>query len=403
MTFEEHSLHLAGVRIVLPGRVLEGGSLTIRNGRIVEVGPSKASVAAETGVDLNGCTLYPGFIDVHIHGAMGVDTMEANKNGLQTVSVFLASQGVTAWLPTLVPAPDRDYELAVKAITELMAEQSDASDRQWKRGARALGVHYEGPFVNQLQCGALRTDYFKTPSGGSDLHRLPLPQAQLAVKMMTVAPEVERGIELINELNAGNWIVSIGHTRADVEVLDLAYEAGARHMTHFMNAMAPMHHRSPGPIGWGLSRADVTCDLIADGVHLDPFMLQLLLRMKSPQSLTLISDAIAAAGRGDGQYEIWGETIEVRNGRTRNARGSIAGSVISMLDAVRLMTTLKVSEIDIARMSASNPARLLGMEHECGSIEEGKRADLVALNSEGNVRLTLVGGEVAYQDPPLTI
>jgi N-acetylglucosamine-6-phosphate deacetylase len=395
---------------MVPGRVLEGATLTVRNGRIARIGDPQADISSEPISDLSGLTLYPGFIDVHIHGAIGVDTMEADKNALHAVSVFLASQGVTGWLPTLVPAPDRDYELAIKAITELIVEQSQANElalssecdetgrRQWRLGARALGVHYEGPFVNRLQCGALRPDYFKTLEELPDLDRLPTPQTGSAVKMMTVAPEVERGIELIHGLKARDWVVAIGHTRADVEVLDRAFNAGARHMTHFMNAMAPMHHRAPGPIGWGLSRADVTCDLIADGVHLDPFMLQLLLRMKSPESLTLISDAIAAAGRGDGQYKIWGEAIEVRDGRTRNARGSIAGSVITMLHAVRLMTTLKVSEIDIARMAASNPARLLGMEHECGSIEEGKRADLVALDSEGNVRLTLVGGAVAYQD-----
>ena len=400
MTFGKHSLLLSGARIVLPGRVLEGAALTIRNGRIEEVGPSQGSVATQTRIDLKGCTLYPGFIDVHIHGAKGVDTMEANKNGLATVSVFLASQGVTAWSPTLVPAPDRDYQLAVKAITELMVEQSDASkdERQRKLGARALGVHYEGPFVNQLQCGALRTDYFKTLTALSELHNLPLPQAQPAVKMMTVAPEVEGGVDLIHGLKARNWVVAIGHTRADVEVLDQAYKAGARHMTHFMNAMPPMHHRAPGPVGWGLVRDDVTCDLIADGVHLDPFMLQLLLRMKSPKRLTLISDAVAATGLGDGEYKIWGEIIEVRKGRTRNARGNIAGSVITLLDAVRMMKSLGVAEVDIAQMASTNPARLLGLDRECGSIEEGKRADLVALDSEGNVQLTLVGGAVAYQD-----
>lgn len=396
-------------RIVLPSRILEGAALTAKQGRIVHIGPRK-SLSGET-IELKGCTLYPGFIDVHIHGAMGVDTMEANKSGLQNVAVFLASQGVTAWLPTLVPAPERDYQVAVKAITELMAEQSDASKpglsnesdeqpsetQQWELGARVLGVHYEGPFVNQLQCGALRTDYFRRLAALSDLDRLPLPHSNQAVKMMTVAPEVERGIELVNDLRVRDWVVSIGHTSADVEVLDRAYEAGARHMTHFMNAMAPMHHRAPGPIGWGLSRKDVTCDVIADGVHLDPFMLNLLLRTKTPGLLALISDAVAPTGLGDGEYKMWGEIIEVREGRTRNARGNIAGSVITMLNAVRMMKSLNASENEIAQMASTNPARLLGVDQECGSIEEGKRADLVALDQAGNVVLTIIGGSVAVQ------
>jgi N-acetylglucosamine-6-phosphate deacetylase len=167
-------------------------------------------------------------------------------------------------------------------------------------------------------------------------------------------------------------------------------------MTHFMNAMAPLHHRRPGPIGWGLARDDVTCDIIADGVHLDPFVLRLLLKAKSSDRLALISDAIAATGLGDGDYQIWGETISVSAGRTRNARGSIAGSVITMLDAVRMIMNLGVGETEVARMAATNPARLLGLSRECGSIEEGKRADLVAVDHSGNIKLTLIGGQVAF-------
>ncbi|HEX5964288.1 MAG TPA: amidohydrolase family protein, partial [Pyrinomonadaceae bacterium] len=175
--------------------------------------------------------------------------------------------------------------------------------------------------------------------------------------------------------------------------LDQALSAGARHMTHFMNAMAPLHHRSPGPIAWGLSHDDVTCDVIADGIHLDPFMLRLLLKVKGERGISLISDAIAAAGRGDGDHSIWGETIRVKDGRTSNAAGSIAGSVITMLDAVRLMRSLDVSYVDLAQLASLNPARLLGIDHECGSVEVGKRADLVALDEDGNVKLTLVGGQ----------
>jgi N-acetylglucosamine-6-phosphate deacetylase len=216
--------------------------------------------------------------------------------------------------------------------------------------------------------------------------------------MITVAPEIEGGVELVRELSRRGWIVSLGHTRADFQVLDDAFAAGARHMTHFMNAMPPLHHRSPGPVGWGLLRDGVSCDVIADGVHLDPRMLQLLHKLKGTERLMLISDAIAAAGSGDGNYEIWEETITVENGRTRNAKGSIAGSVITMLEAVQLMRSLGIAEVDLARMAATNPARLLGIDQECGSIAAGKRADLVALNQDGRVVLTLVGGKIVFAD-----
>jgi N-acetylglucosamine-6-phosphate deacetylase len=242
----------------------------------------------------------------------------------------------------------------------------------------------------------LRTQYFRTYSGVNDLDDLPVFVFKAARHMMTVAPEIAGGIDLVKELSARGWVVSIGHTQARMQQLDAAFAAGARHMTHFMNAMAPLHHRSPGPIAWGLSRDDITCDIIADGIHLDLDMLRVLVKLKSTDNLSLISDAVAAAGMGDGQYEMWGETISVKNGRTANSRDAIAGSVITMYDAVRVMHSLGIPEVDLAKMASANPARLLGIDDECGSIEEGKRADLLALDAGGRVRLTMVGGRLAF-------
>src|SRR5215207_9110173 len=373
-------LLLKNAKVVLPDREVDLDVL-VEDGKISAIGDS---LDAADKVDLAGTTLLPGFIDVHIHGAVGIDVMAATPAGLREVSMYLASQGVTAWLPTLVPGSDENYASVAAVVSECLNEAE---------GARVLGLHYEGPFVNSAQCGALHTEFFKTYSGAKDLDALPVPEN--AVRMITMAPEVSGGVELVRELNRRSWVVSIGHTRADLKVLDEACDAGARHMTHFMNAMAPLHHRSPGPIAWGLSREDVTFDLIADGVHLDPFVLRLLLKIKGGRGISLISDAIAAAGRGDGDYQIWGETISVKNGRTANASGSIAGSVISMLDAVRMMHSLGLSYVDVARMASLNPARLLGLDSVCGSIEPGKHADLIALNHDNNPTLTLIGGKIS--------
>lgn len=377
-----NSLNLNNARVVLPDRVMDSGSVAIESGRIASVSDGTSA----TGIDLSGSVLFPGFIDVHIHGSAGIDVMDASAEQLSEISEYLASQGITGWVPTFVPASDENYASAVAAIS---------SATQQSTGARVLGVHYEGPFVNTAQCGALHTEYFKTYSGPSDVDGLPLPSD--GVRMITLAPEIDGGVNLVRELKSRGWVISIGHTRAAVDLLDRAFQAGARHMTHFMNAMAPLHHRAPGPIAWGLSRDDVTCDVIADGIHLDPFMLRLLLKVKSERGISLISDAIAAAGKGNGDYQIWGETISVKDGRTSNATGSIAGSVITMLDAFRLMRSLGVSEVQLAQMASSNPARLLGLDAECGSIEVGKRADFVALDEDGNVKLTLVGGRVAFR------
>jgi N-acetylglucosamine-6-phosphate deacetylase len=383
MNHASKKLLLRNATLVLPDRTIQHGTILIENGNISSI-DERGTSDAET-IDLGGLTVLPGFIDVHIHGAVGVDVMEATGDGLQLVSDYLASQGVTGWLPTFVPASDENYATAVRAISQSMQNA----------GARVLGVHYEGPFVNSAQCGALHTEYFKTYSGPEDLSSLPAPEN--AVRMITMAPEVTGGIELVRELNRRGWVISVGHTRADLNVLAEACDAGARHMTHFMNGMAPLHHRTPGPVAWGLSRDDVTFDLIADGIHLNPFMLRLLIKIKGVAGISLISDAIAAAGKGDGDYQIWGETITVKNGRTANASGSIAGSVISMLDAVRLMHSLGVCYVDLAQIASSNPARLLGLNHVCGSIEAGKRADLVALDEKHNVKLTIIGGHVAFK------
>ena len=418
-----NSFLLRNARTVLSDRIAESASLLIEDGRIARIVDSSSdeAVKSDSLIDLDGLTLFPGFIDVHIHGAVGVDAMEAGADDLCRVSEFLASAGVTAWLPTLVPARQAQYESAVRAISDLMGQQD------WERGRPArttsapdlpsqdrnslnanelqagrlrsqlFGVHYEGPFVNSEQCGALHREHFRTFKNVTDVDALPTINHKSAIHMMTLAPEIDGGIDLIKELKKRNWIVSIGHTRATTDILDQALAAGARHMTHFMNAMTPLHHRAPGPVGWGLLQDEITCDVIADGVHIDPAILKLIVRHKSPERISLISDAIAAAGLGDGVYEIWGEKISVNNGRTKNARGSIAGSVITMLDAVRLMLSLGVAESDVARMASLNPARLLGIDHDFGSIEEGKRADLVALDEARNVRLAIIGGRVAFQ------
>ena len=414
-----NSLLLRGARIIAPDRLVQQGAVLIEAGRIARVFDAAPSqpLAADSVIDLDGLTLFPGFIDVHIHGAVGIDTMTASADDLRRVGEFLARNGVTAWLPTLVPSPQEQYERAIGAIEDAMAQASicdperrseyrlqsgfaDSEKAPTEVGtldtchARILGVHYEGPFVSSEQCGALHREHFRTFSGALDIDSLPTIASEIAVHMMTLAPEIEGGAELIKLLRARGWIVSLGHTRAPVEVLDQALQAGANHLTHFMNAMPPLHQRAPGPVGWGLLHDDVTCDVIADGIHIDPLMLKLILRTKTAERVSLISDSIAAAGLGDGNYEIWGEGISVNNGRTQNARGSIAGSVITMLDAVRMMLSLGASEVEVARMASTNPARVLGIDQDCGSIEEGKRADLIALDQDGNVRLTIVGGRV---------
>ena len=213
--------------------------------------------------------------------------------------------------------------------------------------------------------------------------------------MTTFAPEIEGGVELAAELSRSGWIASIGHTRADVDTLDRALNAGARHVTHFFNAMSGIHHRDVGVAGWALTNDAVTFDIIADGIHVHPAMLEMAARTKTPGRTILISDSVAPTGLDDGEYGLWGERISIENGRTRNERGSIAGSVITMLDAVRRMREIGFTDAEAAAMASSNPARLLGVEDSRGAVEPGKRADIVGIDEAENVRLVMIGGRMA--------
>ena len=245
-------------------------------------------------------------------------------------------------------------------------------------------------------CGALRPQFFKKFADGDEINQI--PRLETGVHLTTLAPEIENGVELVEKLIDENWIVSVGHTKADYETLEKAFAAGARHLTHFYNAMTGLHHRDVGVVGWALTKKGVTFDIIADGVHVHPRMVEFACRTKSPENVCLISDAVLPTGLGDGDFEIWGEKISVTNGQTRNERGSIAGSVITMLDAARMMLSLGFSPAEVARMASANPARLLGIEETHGSIETGKRADLVALDGAGAVKFVMVGGKVALND-----
>jgi len=336
-------------------------------------------------VDCGGLTIIPGYIDVHNHGAVGVDVNEADVDGLVAIGEFLAKSGVTAWLPTLVPDSDKNYVRVIDVIDRLMEIQ------EFYPIAQAVGVHYEGVFANEKMCGALRPEHFKRFTGAEVES---LPRLKKGVHMTTFAPEIEGGVKLAAELARRGWVASIGHTRADVETLDLAFDAGARHVTHFFNAMSGIHHRDVGVAGWALSRSGVTFDIIADGIHVHPRMLELAVKAKTVGGTLLISDSAAPTGLGDGEFDLWGERIVVENGRTRNERGSIAGSVITMHDAAKLMRSIGFANADISIMASENPAKLLGLDDR-GQLAAGKRADLIGADEAGVIRLVMIGGRMA--------
>lgn len=355
----------------------------VEDGHIISLSNVEDGRVADIVIDGAGSTAFAGFVDIHIHGAVGVDINEGDAESMFRVAAFLANNGVTSWVPTLVPDSDENYRRVIGEIERLMQIQAG------KPVAQAVGVHYEGVFANEKMCGALRPEYFRR---FADSGSIGLPTLKSGVHVTTLAPEADGGIDLIKQLVSDGWTPLIGHTRADIATLDAAFAAGARHLTHFFNAMTGVHHRDVGVAGWALTNDEVTFDIIADGIHVEPRMLKMAVDSKRPGNVSLISDSVAPTGLGDGSFELWGETVSVVNGRTRNERGSIAGSVITMLDAFHQMSQLGYSAHDLSIMTSLNPARTIGIDGMVGSIEVGMCADIVLIDDSGSVMQTIVRG-----------
>jgi N-acetylglucosamine-6-phosphate deacetylase len=399
-------LLLRNGRLILNDRIERGGVI-VREGRIAQVFGNEqtpAGFGAADTIDLNGAYLAPGMMDIHIHGSAGVDVQNATPDELQRLSDFLLTEGVTGYFATFVPTDTRGYEQAIAIVESFIAVQREAMRQGQPRGAQILGIHFEGPFVSRNRCGALKTEHFRAYDGDPrslDLFTNNRTEGLAYARLMTLAPEVAGGLDLIRELTTRGVRAFIGHTEADTTTLDGAFAAGARHITHFPNALAPLHHRKPGTIAWGLLRDDVTIDCIADFHHVHPMMLRLMAKAKTPLRVALISDAIQPAGLGDGTFKVWDIEIAVKGGLTALVEGpgagTIAGSVITMRDALRNITETGVSLADAAHMASLIPARAAGFD-DYGLIEAGKRADLIAFDDAFTMQLALVGGAVALNN-----
>ena len=285
-----------------------------------------------------------------------MDVLTASAADMDRLAAGLWARGVSGFLPTLVPLPLPEMTAAVARLSAWMKTRSLDDGR----GAMPLGLHFEGPFVSSARCGALhRKDFL---DGTDDLALgafFEIASSAPGRGMTTIAPEIPGGIAVVKEFVRRGFVVSIGHTEADVATLDAARAAGARHMTHFGNAMKPLHHREAGPIGWGLVTDGVSVDVIADGHHLSKEMLRLVYRAKGDARVALISDAMPAAGLVDGDYSVWGETLTVNGGAARNASGALAGSTALLDDCVRHLASTGLPEEVAVRAASDVPRRLL--------------------------------------------
>lgn len=351
--------------------------------RIEEIGEKAYGTPIELPED---AIVLPGFIDEHIHGAGGADAMDGTQEALATIAKTVAAEGTTAFLATTMTQSEENIGKALTAVR----------DYQPAQGARLIGVHLEGPFIAMKHKGAQPAEYVVSPSVETFKRYQELSGNH--IKIVTLAAEAEGASELIAHLKETGVIASIGHSGATFADMVGVISVGATHVTHTFNAQSPLHHREAGVVGAALMQDELSCELIADTIHVSVPAMRILAKNKPAEKLILITDAIRAKGLADGVSELGGQTVYVKDGQARLADGTLAGSVLKMNDAVKnLVTEVGVPLERAVDCATINPARDLGIADEAGSIRLGKRADFTVLSPAFEVLLTVVGGEIVYQ------
>lgn len=361
--------------------------VVVEGGRVTAMRAGEGQAGADM-LDGAGCYVLPGFIDVHVHGAMGHDTMDADPAALAEMARFFASHGVTSFLPTTMTAPHADTLHAVQAVAEVAGRDTG--------GARILGVHLEGPYLSPVFPGAQLPEAIRTPNLAE--------YAELAaagpVRMITLAPEQPGAAELIKAARRQGVTVVAGHTNATYEQLEEAVALGVTQATHTYNAMTGLHHRKPGVLGAVLSDDRVYAQLIADNVHVHPAAMKVLARCKRAEHTVLITDAMRAAGLPEGESELGGQRVTVRDGQCRLADGTLAGSVLTLdRGLANFMAAAGWSLAEAWPASSRAAAASLGLADGTGTLAVGAPGDCVLLDRASlKVVATVVGGRAVYLD-----
>lgn len=369
--------------------------------------PSRTAI-----LNAEGCVILPGFVDVHVHGGLGHDAMDGTPDAIGHMSHFHAQHGTTALLPTTMTGPADATLAAVEAVSSFYASQqrqlNDAATSMpetempetempetelSKTGAQVLGVHLEGPFISPTYPGAQPAAHIRPPSV-DEFERL---AAAGPVRMMTLAPEQPRALDLIDAAKRHNVVTVMGHTNATYADCMAAADHGLSQATHTYNAMRGLHHREPGALGAVLNDNRIDAQLIADNIHVHPAAMNILLRCKGIERTLLITDAMRAAGLPPGEYTLGGQAVTMKDGECRLADGTLAGSVLTMERA--LQNFIAATGLSLAQawpVSSYVPARTLGLHHERGRLAQGYAADLVLLDANLEVAATIVAGRIAF-------
>ncbi len=342
------------------------GSVVVKNGRIMEILPLEIEKSVDPLINADGCYLVPGLVDIHTHGRIHYDFDSATTEEMQRMRRSYAADGTTTLLPTVASAPMENIEHAIDRIKEVGFD----------------GIHLEGRYLNIKRRGAHRTDLL-APLDTEELTRLLHRMEPLKTVHITCAPELDGGEVFVKTALAHGATVAIGHTDATFEQAEDARMWGATALTHTFNAMPPLHHRNPGVLAAGLNADDMYCEIIADGFHLAPAIVNLVYKMKRPEHLVLITDSMSATRCEDGDYSIAGQKVFVRDGKAVNEDGAIAGSTITLYSAVlHFMQYTGASFAEALAYATITPAKMVGLDTVTGSIAVGKRADLLLIEKD---------------------
>jgi N-acetylglucosamine-6-phosphate deacetylase len=384
-------LLIKNTHIYTPQGEIETGWLLLEDGRIASINSGMPSKNDYTQIDAGGRACLPGFIDIHTHGAVGSEAMDANTAGLEAMGHFYARHGVTSFLATTWAADKLAVDNAVACIRDNLGPLPG--------GPALLGAHLEGPYISNLKAGAQPYDAIRP------VERVEA-QAWLnsgAVRLVTTAPEVSANRWLINACKQRGITVSAGHTDATYEKMEEAVRMGITQVTHCFNAMSPLHHRYPGVVGAALAFPELRCELIADLIHVHPGAIRVLWNAKGVDGIILITDSIRAAGLGEGKYDILGQTITIKGGAARLPDGTLAGSLLTMDAALQNLSAAIKQPLGVVwPCSSLVPARAIGIDATTGSLEAGKQADIVLLNPDGSVWTTIRRGDVIYRQLKLS-
>ena len=387
---------LTGGRVVTPEGVLSPGWIRVAGSLIDAVGPGAATPPLPPGLpvtDLRGHWVLPGFVDMHVHGGGGASFTEGSADDARRAAEFHRGHGSTTIVASLVTAPLADLEARATMLAGLAGQGVIA------------GIHLEGPFLSAARCGAQDPRHMLAPDVAA-FERLHAAAAG-HLRVITIAPELPGAAGLIKAAARAGVTAAVGHTDATAEIASAAVDAGATHATHLFNGMRPLHHREPGPAGALLDRDEVTCEVIADGVHLHDTVIRLAARIAGPGRLVLITDAMAAAGMPDGSYRLGSMWVDVAGGVARLAggaepgaagaiagtAGAIAGSTATMADVVRHAVAAGLPVTTVAAAASTTPARVLGLGDRTGALRAGLDADLVVCDEEFRLRAVMRQGD----------